>query len=63
MISMIVSFSVDKDRMLATVTCLGFRHVRYGVRPHHIPILGQASGNPSATSSCIGSDAKVKRAA
>ena len=43
MISMIVSFSVDKDRMRATVTWLGFRHVRYGVRPHHIPIMGQAS--------------------
>jgi len=43
MISMIVSFSVDKDRMQATVTSLGFRHVRYGVRPHHIPIMGQVS--------------------
>jgi hypothetical protein len=23
------------------ITWLGFRHVKYGVRPHHIPIMGQ----------------------
>lgn len=42
MVSMLVSFSLDKERMRTTVTWLGFRHVRYGVRPHHIPIMGQA---------------------
>ena len=26
------------------ITWLGFRHVKYGVRPHHIPIMGQVSG-------------------
>lgn len=46
MISMIVSFSVDKERMMSTVTWLGFRHVRYGVRPHHIPIMGQVPHLP-----------------
>jgi hypothetical protein len=46
---MIVSFSVDKDRMMATVTWLGFRHVRYGVRPHHIPIMGQVIRLPCAS--------------
>ena len=43
---MLVSFSLDKERMRTTVTWLGFRHVRYGVRPHHIPIMGQAMPPP-----------------
>ena len=25
------------------ITWLGFRHVKYGVRPHHIPIMGQVT--------------------
>ena len=31
------------------ITWLGFRHVKYGVRPHHIPIMGQVLASPSAT--------------
>jgi hypothetical protein len=33
--------SGDKERMRTMITWLGFRHVKYGVRPHHIPIMGQ----------------------
>ena len=47
--------SGDKDRMRTMITWLGFRHVKYGVRPHYIPIMGQASGMPNAAHSCTGS--------
>ena len=35
--------SGDKERMRTMITWLGFRHVKYGVRPHHIPIMGQVA--------------------
>ena len=41
--------SGDKERMRTMITWLGFRHVKYGVRPHHIPIMGQVLASPSAT--------------
>jgi hypothetical protein len=31
--------------MRTMITWLGFRHVKYGVRPHHIPIMGQVPIN------------------
>lgn len=35
------------------ITWLGFRHVKYGVRPHHIPIMGQVGrANAGPFSSC-----------
>jgi hypothetical protein len=33
--------------MRTMITWLGFRHVKYGVRPHHIPIMGQVRGTAS----------------
>eukprot|EP00288_Rhodomonas_lens_P020008 CAMPEP_0177690586 /NCGR_PEP_ID=MMETSP0484_2-20121128/847_1 /TAXON_ID=354590 /ORGANISM="Rhodomonas lens, Strain RHODO" /LENGTH=494 /DNA_ID=CAMNT_0019201143 /DNA_START=148 /DNA_END=1629 /DNA_ORIENTATION=+ len=41
MISTIVSFADDPERMKEQVRWLGVRHVKYGAKPHHTQILGQ----------------------
>eukprot|EP00960_Hanusia_phi_P029720 748121-Hanusia_phi.AAC.6 len=40
MLGMLVSFADDPDNMKQQVSCLGLRHVKYRVRPHHIPLMG-----------------------
>ena len=41
MVATVASFADNNETMRSTITSLGFRHVRYGVHPHHIPIMGQ----------------------
>ena len=41
MLNTLVSFSDDQERMIEQVNWLGSRHVKYGSKPHHVPILGQ----------------------
>jgi hypothetical protein len=49
----LVDRSGDKDRMRTMITWLGFRHVKYGVRPHHIPIMGQVRIDAAPNRTCI----------
>ena len=44
--------SGDKDRMRTMITWLGFRHVKYGVRPHYIPIMGQVHFSSLIVAAC-----------
>uniref|UniRef100_A0A7S1DKS7 Globin domain-containing protein n=2 Tax=Hemiselmis andersenii TaxID=464988 RepID=A0A7S1DKS7_HEMAN len=41
MVSTLVSFVDDESRMIEQINWLGSRHVKYGAKPHHIPIMGQ----------------------
>jgi hemoglobin-like flavoprotein len=41
MVTMLVSFSDDEVRMTEQINWLGSKHVKYGAKPHHVPILGQ----------------------
>jgi hemoglobin-like flavoprotein len=41
MVTMLVSFSDDEARMTEQINWLGSKHVKYGAKPHHVPILGQ----------------------
>ena len=41
MLNTLVSFSDDQERMIEQVNWLGSRHVKYGSKPHHVPIVGQ----------------------
>ncbi|EKX33112.1 hypothetical protein GUITHDRAFT_59227, partial [Guillardia theta CCMP2712] len=38
-LGMLVSFADDPDDMKKQVASLGLRHVKYNVRPHHIPLI------------------------
>ena len=41
MVSTLVSFADDDTHMSEQVTWLGARHVKYGARPHHSPIMSE----------------------
>jgi len=41
MLSTVVSFADDSDRMKEQVRWLGVRHVKYGAKQHHVVIMGQ----------------------
>ena len=41
MVTMLVSFSDDEMRMTEQINWLGSKHVKYGAKSHHIPIMGQ----------------------
>ena len=38
-LGMLVSFADDPDDMKKQVASLGLRHVKYNVRPHHVPLI------------------------
>eukprot|EP00960_Hanusia_phi_P041877 755186-Hanusia_phi.AAC.2 len=40
MLSMLVSFADSSDSMKQQISWLGLRHVKYKIRPHHIPLMG-----------------------
>ncbi|EKX39126.1 hypothetical protein GUITHDRAFT_143733 [Guillardia theta CCMP2712] len=40
MLSMLVSFADSSESMKQQISWLGLRHVKYKIRPHHIPLMG-----------------------
>eukprot|EP00960_Hanusia_phi_P069537 767111-Hanusia_phi.AAC.3 len=50
-LGMLVSFADDPDDMKRQVASLGLRHVKYNVRPHHIPLIGPVIVNVLAEAS------------
>jgi hypothetical protein len=62
MVSTLVALGADRERMRVPLTWLGLRHVRYGVRPHHIPVMGQvrpACAHAHAWSTCTRTHART----